>query len=61
MIDLSQKARSGRTRALSLSRHSKDNVFFETPDRPTERRHRTRSKIDKLFDVTPPEPLQLAS
>ena len=40
MIDLSQKARAGRARAIDLSRQTRHNVFFDAPDVA----HRSRAK-----------------
>ena len=59
MIDLSQKARAGRTRALSLSRQNQDNLFFDAPTLFTDRQTRTRAKTEKLIGDTLPAELKM--
>ena len=61
MIDLCQKARAGRTRALSVSRLTNNNVFFETPMPGFDRQARTRTKTDRLIGDTMHTELQMAS
>ena len=60
MIDLSQKARAGRTRAIVLLKRTGKNVFFDAPQGPSRNRRIVREKTDRLLAATLVPDLHLA-